>query len=140
MTPTGPARGGFTSPTAAPSPLTPARPRGGGRTQGDPMPIHPDRMKRYPGGSTRSREWLAFRAAILFRAVNRCEGTPQNPACRAANGQPHPITGSRVVLTIAHMDHDETHADPARCRALCQRCHNQWDAAHRARTRQQRKA
>ena len=42
-----------------------------------------------------------------------------------------PETGGRVVLTIAHMDHDESHADPARCRALCQRCHNQWDAPHR---------
>ena len=95
------------------------------------MPISPDRMALYPGGSIRSPEWLAFRAFLLFRAANRCEGTPQHPACRAANGERHPETGGKVVLTIAHMDHDETHADPARCRALCQRCHNRWDAAHR---------
>lgn len=89
-------------------------------------------MKRYPGGSIHSREWKAFRAFLLMRAGNRCEGTPQRPDCRAGNGKPHPETGSRVVLTIAHMDHDETHADPERCRTLCQRCHLRWDAKHHA--------
>lgn len=95
------------------------------------MPINPERMKLYPGGGTHSKEWKEFRAALIERAGNRCEGTPQRPDCRAANGDPHPETGSKVVLTIAHMDHDETHADPERCRALCQRCHNKWDAPHR---------
>lgn len=96
------------------------------------MPISPERMKNYVGGGTHSKEWKAFRASLLERAGNRCEGTPQYPDCRAANGLQHPITGSKVVLTIAHMDWDETHADPERCRALCQRCHLTWDAAHHA--------
>jgi len=95
------------------------------------MPIRPERAKLYPGGGIRSKEWRAFRAELLARAENRCEGTPQNPDCRAEDGLPHPITGSKVKLTIAHMDHDERHADPDRCRALCNRCHNQWDAPHR---------
>lgn len=108
------------------------------------MPISAEKMKRYPGGSIRSKEWREFRASILERAENRCEGTPQFPECRAINDEEHPETGSRVVLTIAHMDWDESHADPERCRALCQRCHNRWDAAHRranaARTRHGRRA
>lgn len=95
------------------------------------MPISAENMKRYPGGSIRSPEWLAFRAFILFRAGNRCEGTPLTPGCRIGNGETNPLTGGRVVLTIAHMDHDESHADPERCRALCQSCHNRWDAPHR---------
>lgn len=95
------------------------------------MPISAERMKLYPGGSIHSKEWKAFRMELLERAGNRCEGTPQFPSCRAENGKPHPDTGGRVVLTIAHMDHDETHSDPNRCRALCQRCHNKWDSAHR---------
>lgn len=94
------------------------------------MPIHPDRMKLYPGGSTRSPEWRALRGAILERAGNRCEGTTQFPACRAVNAEAHPETGSRVVLTIAHMDHDPGHNDPANLRALCQRCHLAWDRTH----------
>ena len=95
------------------------------------MPIRPEKAKNYLGGSIRSKEWKAFRASILKRAGHCCEGTPQHPDCRARNYEPHPETGSKVVLTIAHMDHDETHADPKRCRALCQRCHNKWDAPYR---------
>lgn len=108
------------------------------------MPISAERMKNYPGGSIRSPEWLEFRAQLLERAGNCCEGTPQHPECRAENGKPHPETGGKVVLTIAHMDHDETHMDEDRCRALCQRCHNRWDAPHRkvnaARTRRRKSA
>jgi hypothetical protein len=97
------------------------------------MPISSEKMKRYPGGSIHSKEWKEFRALILLRAENRCEGTPQHPDCAAENGKSHPETGGKVVLTIAHMDHDETHADPERCRALCQRCHLRWDSKHHAR-------
>lgn len=43
--------------------------------------------------------------------------------------------GSKVVLTIAHLDHIPEHCDPSNLRALCQKCHNQYDAAHRAETR-----
>ena len=65
------------------------------------MPIRSDRMKLYPGGGTHSKEWKAFRASLIERARNACEGTPQHPVCRAPNGQPHPETGSKVVLTFA---------------------------------------
>ena len=64
-----------------------------------------------------------IRPAILRRAGNRCE------FCGAANGQPHPATGSRVVLTIAHLDHDTTHNAPENLAALCQKCHLTYDAA-----------
>lgn len=97
------------------------------------MPIRPDRMALYPGGSTSSPEWRAIRAAIIDRAGDCCEGTPLHPHCRAANRKAHPETGSRVVLTIAHMDHDEANADAGNLRALCQRCHLTWDAKHHAR-------
>ena len=81
---------------------------------------------RYPS------DWKAIRDRILLRAGNRCEGSPAYPSCRAENGQPHPVTRSRVVLTIAHMDHGtEDHSD-ANLRALCQRCHLTHDAAQHA--------
>ena len=57
-------------------------------------------------------------------------GTPDR--CQATNGVPHPVTESPVVLTIAHLDHDVGHNDPANLRALCQRCHNRLDAPQRA--------
>ncbi len=95
------------------------------------MPISAARMKLYPGGSIRSPEWLAIRGRILARAENRCEGTPMFPDCRAANGEKHPHTGGKVVLTTAHMDQDVSHNDDSNLRALCQRCHNAWDAPYR---------
>lgn len=70
------------------------------------MPIRPENRDRYP------REWKTIRAAILARADNRCEGSPLWPDCRAENGQPHPVTGSRTVLTIAHLDHTPENCDP----------------------------
>ena len=96
------------------------------------MPIPREKLKFYPGGSIRSVAWrVGYRAPILERAGNRCEGTPQRPHCRAENGKPHPETGSIVVLTIAHMDQDVTVHDRARMRALCQLCHNRWDQVAR---------
>lgn len=98
------------------------------------MPIPAHKMSLYPGGSIRSPEWLSIRGRILARAGNRCEGTPQRPNCRAENGQPHPETGSKVVLTIMHMDGQLVdHADE-NLRAGCQKCHLSWDSFLRRRS------
>lgn len=85
------------------------------------MPIRPENRGRYPSN------WKAIRASILERAGHRCEGSPDYPNCRAGNGEPHPVTGSRVVLTIAHLDHTPENNDPANLRAWCQRCHLNYD-------------
>lgn len=42
---------------------------------------------------------------------------------------------AKVVLTIAHMDHTPENCDYSNLRALCQKCHNQYDAKHRAEIR-----
>ena len=91
------------------------------------MPIRPENRPRYP------KDWAAIRAAILARAGNCCEGSPAYPDCRAENGRPHPVTGSIVVLTIAHLDHTPENCEPTNLKAWCQRCHNKYDAPHRAR-------
>ena len=59
------------------------------------------------------------------RAGNRCEcegecGTGHDGRCEARNGQPHPVSGSSVVLTVAHLDRDPRHNDEANLRAMCQ--------------------
>lgn len=63
----------------------------------------------------------------FFRAGGRCEGSPHYPHCRAVHGLPHPVTGSIVILTTAHLDHDKTNSDWGNLRALCQRCHLDHD-------------
>lgn len=37
----------------------------------------------------------------------------------------------KVVLTVAHLDHQPENCDPANLRAWCQRCHNAYDAPMR---------
>jgi hypothetical protein len=100
------------------------------------MPIRAERRELYP------KDWKAISLAIRERAGWRCEGSPSYPDCRAEHGRPHPVTGSIVVLTCAHLDHDPTNVGPANLRAWCQRCHNTYDNPHRAmnaaKTRQHR--
>ena len=94
--------------------------------------------ERYPP------HWADLRRAVLERAGHCCEGSPRYPDCRAANHAPHPVTGSRVVLTVAHRHGSSTQSeDLDDLRALCQRCHLTYDAALHARaaaeTRRQRR-
>lgn len=94
------------------------------------MPIRRENRGRYP------KDWRAIRAAILERAGNVCEW----PDCGAADGTPHPITGSRVVLTIAHLDHTPENCDPSNLRAWCQMHHNRYDQPTRFAGRRARSA
>lgn len=93
------------------------------------MPISAENRARYPS------DWKAISRAIRFeRAKGWCE------FCQLAeHGQPHPVTGSIVVLTVAHLDHTPENNDPGNLAAMCQHCHNTYDAPHRrvnaARTR-----
>lgn len=92
------------------------------------MPIKPENKHRYP------KNWREIRKRILARAGDRCEGSPDFPLCRAANYQPHPETGSRVVLTIGHLDHTPENCDEKNLKAWCQRCHLNYDKQHHAET------
>ena len=85
--------------------------------------------------------WEEISHQIRFgRAGGRCEGSPAYPDCRAEHDQPHPVTGSTVVLTTAHLGIDKPDGTPGDksdtmdCRpenlkAMCQRCHLTFDLA-----------
>lgn len=78
-------------------------------------------------------DWEAISKRVRFgRAGGRCEGSPAYPDCRAQHGLPHPTTGSKVVLTTAHLDHDPSNNDLANLRAMCQMCHLNHDAKQHA--------
>lgn len=98
------------------------------------MPIRPENRARYPA------DWPAIRDRIRQRSGGICEGSPAYPDCRAAHGQAHPVTGSRVILTVAHLDHQPENCADSNLRHWCQRCHNTYDAPHRAAGRAQRRA
>ncbi len=88
---------------------------------------------------------------IRARAEGRCEGPPgreledQATRCRAHQGMPHPLTGSKVVLTVAHVhDPDPMNCSDSNLAALCQRCHLNHDRSHHIakakRSRRERRA
>ena len=85
------------------------------------MPIRPENKSRYP------KDWKAISQRIRERAGDKCEW------CGAKNDEPHPVTNSRVLLTVAHLDHTPENCQDDNLKALCQRCHNAYDAKERAR-------
>jgi hypothetical protein len=108
------------------------------------MPIRPENKARYP------KDWKQISERIRFkRADNRCECTgecgddhtcePGNPVygrrpnrrCTARNYEEHPVTGSKVILTVAHLNHKVEDCDDGNLKAMCQRCHNKMDAPMR---------
>ncbi len=90
--------------------------------------------------------WKQIRAAILDRANNCCEfcgvenyafgirdkhGTFEQIDEGSADDRS--LDGEKVikiVLTVAHMNHDITDSRSENLRALCQRCHLTYDAKH----------
>jgi len=81
------------------------------------MPIDPEKKKRYPKNWKQISEYIRFK-----RAGNKCEW------CDAKNYEPHPDTGSKVILTVAHVfDKTKSNCSLDNLAALCQRCHLNHD-------------
>lgn len=97
------------------------------------MPIRPENRKLYP------ENWKALATDLKAKAGMRCQGGPAYPDCRALHGQPHPVTGSMVVLTVAHLDHCPENVELTNLRVWCQKCHNTYDAKTRAAARKARR-
>lgn len=91
------------------------------------MPIKPENKSRYP------KNWKHIREQILERAHNCCEQCGVENHSYRFNEKTGKM--ARIVLTIAHLDHTPENCSPDNLRAWCQKCHNVYDAAHRAETR-----
>ena len=97
------------------------------------MPVKPDNRALYP------KNWRSeIVPAVRARSGNRCEGIEKYPDCRAENGKPHPVTGSIVVLTVMHLNHDPTDNRMENLKHGCQRCHLTYDAPRKAAERKAR--
>lgn len=99
------------------------------------MPIRAETRDLYPP------DWKQISQRIRHeRAGNACECDGRcgghDESCAARNREPHALTGSTVVLTVAHLDHDPTNNADSNLLAMCQRCHLRYDADLHRRTRQ----
>ena len=116
------------------------------------MPIRPEMKDKYP------KDWYLIRTRILGRAKNKCEwcGVPNEElGYRMEDGSfvTRPVIQTtafqelvkgkkeiKIVLTVAHLDHTPENCHPKNLAALCQQCHNRYDAPMRAHGIRERKA
>ena len=128
------------------------------------MPVRPERMGLYPGGSIKSPEWRAIRKRIGDRSGWKCEQCNAPHMTVVARGtyggrDAYMIidTGEvfdaesglkmatmklsafgayrvvKIILTCAHLNHDESDNRDENLAHLCQRHHLRHDAKHHAR-------
>lgn len=81
-------------------------------------------------------DWkLRSKFVRFYRAGGRCEW------CGAEHLRPHPVTGSKVVLTTAHVhDKDTKNCSLLNLAALCQRCHLRHDRFQHSETARRKRA
>ena len=106
------------------------------------MPIKPENRHRYPAelaGNSRSDPGKGRAPLRAMRVPNRAYRLHGSDVWTRDRGvvDGWALDGervTRVVLTIAHTDHMPENCHPTNLRALCQRCHLAYDAAHHAKT------
>ena len=118
------------------------------------MPILPENKHLYP------KNWDEISARIKERDGNACKfcKVPNySIGYRQKDGQFIHIEQShqgdidameaiqdgykiiKIVLTVMHLDHNPENCDDNNLASGCQRCHNKYDAPHRAKTRKRNK-
>lgn len=112
------------------------------------MPIRESERARYPA------DWPAIRDRIRARAGDCCEGCGIPNHAVVSGDRRTMITGPladtlsmsdlkdsgwiRIICTVAHLDHTPENCADDNLRFWCQRCHNRYDAPHRAAGRRRR--
>lgn len=125
------------------------------------MPVRPENKARYP------KDWHSISAAVRQEAGNKCEqckapngeviargisgdaGTymlskgdvfdaETGELLGVARGSEYECRMVRIVLTVAHLNHQPEDCSRANLKALCQRCHLRYDAASKAERRKER--
>ena len=97
------------------------------------MPFHRERY---------ADDWEEISSAIRQRSRGRCECTgecglhrthPGPRRCEERQGEPARWARGKVVLTVAHLNHDTSDNSPGNLKAMCQKCHLRLDGPqHRA--------
>lgn len=100
------------------------------------MPIRKSEVARYP------KDWEAISSAIKQRSGGQCECEgecglhrthPGPRRCKERQGALATWAKGRIVLTVAHLNHQPEDCEPANLKAMCQRCHLRYDTQHHQR-------
>src|SRR4030042_668138 len=88
------------------------------------------KLSDYPPNWRELSRWIRFeRAGGVCECTGEC-GQHHHGRCCELDGKPARSFNGRVMLTVAHLDHDTHSANTANLRAMCQRCHLRYDIAH----------
>ncbi|ULG90669.1 hypothetical protein FH593_20435 (plasmid) [Leptospira interrogans] len=105
------------------------------------MPIKPENKKLYPSN------WKEISLSIRNRAGNKCEWCgvrnkkwvqrtenavwtkEKDPSNKEEEFELKLLGYSKIVLTVAHLNHDPSDCRDENLRALCQKCHLNYDKA-----------
>jgi hypothetical protein len=99
-------------------------------------PIRASEASRYP------KDWKVISAKIRARSGGRCECQgecglhrthPGPRRCVERHGEAATWAKGRVVLTVAHLNHEPEDVRPENLKAFCNRCHLRYDSQHHQR-------
>ncbi len=93
------------------------------------MPIKKENKNKYP------KNWKEISNRIRFeRAEGRCECNGEcglhttTGRCIERHGEPAHYAKGKIILTVAHLNHDESDCRDENLKAMCQRCHLRYDS------------
>jgi len=101
------------------------------------MPIKPENRLRYPP------HWREIRQRIVARSGGQCEcegecglhrTTPGPRRCVERHLEAARWANGRVVLTVAHLNHQPEDCREENLKAMCNRCHLRYDVEHHRQT------
>ena len=99
-------------------------------------PIRKSEREKYP------KDWRTISARIKVRSGGQCEcagecglhrTTPGPRRCLERQGEAARWARGRVVLTVAHLNHQPEACRDENLKAMCQRCHLRYDREHHQR-------
>ena len=97
------------------------------------MPIKRENLGRYP------KDWKLISESIRRRSGGRCECEgecglhrthPGPRRCEELHNMPAKWAKGKVILTVAHLDHQPENCDRKNLKAMCQRCPLRYDHDH----------
>lgn len=98
------------------------------------MPIKLENKNKYP------KNWKSISDEIRFgRAKGRCECKGEcgshttTGRCVEVHGKAAIYAKGKVILTVAHLNHNPKDNRRKNLKAMCQRCHLRYDADHHKR-------
>ncbi len=95
------------------------------------------------------KNWKQISKEIKHRAGERCEcegecGLHHGRRCIEINGIKAHYANGKIVLTVAHLNHNPKDNKRKNLKAMCQRCHLRYDSKHHQKnaniTRRKKKA